>query len=182
MKNYQNAEIKKYVKLRTAFQMICVISGLAILIYSVTVIATRQNFDVYCIVAVSVLGCYILLSLTITCALDKCRKNLVKKYFGEVSAEDIEKSKYLLSKICCAKSGKYDFLQDEHFEFDMNTLKGCLKQISKGYKVFYGLVSVFFDIGKKIEAYPENIKNENSEFNILIFELVDLFGRNTSEI
>lgn len=171
-------EIKKYKKARLVFSYIGLISAVAILVYFLTVILTNSVFNIHCIVAVSVFGGYTLLMLVCFFMFDRKRLRIIEKHFGKVSTEDIAKSKLLLSQVKIIMQGEYSFLDADKFEFHDKTLKSCLKQISRGHKVYFKLVAVYPDIKKEIEMSPEKDSEVNKNFNAYINELTDLFERN----
>ena len=57
-----------------------------------------------------------------------------------------------------------------------------LKSISKGYKVYEGNLSVFFDIADEIEFSPEKNMPVNADFNIYVRGLAELAKRNVCDI
>ncbi|MDE6059641.1 MAG: hypothetical protein K2G44_06365 [Clostridia bacterium] len=176
-------EIEKYKKNRLIFSGCCCVLSLIILIYFVATICVSQSFDVSCIVAVSVLGGFVLIMLALFVVFDRRRNHLVEKYFGKVSVEDAEKSKELLAKVNSVLQGHYAFLyHNSEFEFDPKILKYDLKQISKGHKVYVGRIKVWFDMQAEIENSPERDLEENKIFNAYIQALADLFERNQSDI
>lgn len=175
-------EIEKYRKTRLLFRIFGIIFTIAVFIYLIIVIINNSSFNVDCIVAVSIFGGYTLFMVLCFVIFDKRRLRLVEKHFGKVSAEDIEKSKELSSRINVIMSGEYSFLDDGRFECYDNMLKLCLKQISKGHKVYVELVNIYFEIQKEIEKSPEKDLDENRAFNAYVNELADLFDRNKSDI
>lgn len=175
-------EIQKYKKARLIFQIAGFVSAIAILAYLLVVVLTNSEFNTDCIVAVSILGGYTLAMIICFVVFDKRRRQLVEKYFGKVSDEDVEKSKVLLGQVDVFMRGEYSFLTDGQFDLDEKTLKYCLKQISKGHKIYLPLASVVLDIQKEIEKSPEKDLAENKEYNSYINQLTELFERNKSEI
>lgn len=175
-------EIQKYKKARLIFQILGVISAIAVLVYLLVVLLTNSGFNTNCIIAVSVLASYTLAMIICFIVFDKQRLRLVEKYFGKVSDEDVEKSNALLEKVNIITCGAYSFLDDEQFEIDNKMLKYCLKQISRGHKIYGKLVSVYFEIQKEIEKSSEKDLAENIEYNVYINQLTELFERNKSDI
>lgn len=185
MKAEKTNEIKNFKRARTVFAILGCALALAVLIYVVVTVTTNPDFNTNCIIALSVFGSYTLIMLLLFTVFDLRRQCLVNKYFGKVSAADIEKSKKLLGRIECVKRYNYSFfddLDDGRFEFSDKMLKHCLKEISKGRKVFINNVRVYFDIQSEIEKSPQKDNGENKDFNAYITELVELLDRNKSDI
>ncbi|MCH5147704.1 MAG: hypothetical protein J1F61_06930, partial [Clostridiales bacterium] len=135
MKAERTVEIKNFKRARIVFSISGGALALAVLIYFVVTVTTNPEFNTYCILALSVFGGYTLIMLVLFAVFDLRRQYLVNKYFGKVSAADIEKSQKLLGRIECVKSYNYSFfddLDDGRFEFNDKMIKHFLKEISKG--------------------------------------------------
>ncbi|MCM1289235.1 MAG: hypothetical protein NC132_01055 [Corallococcus sp.] len=182
MEKEKTNEIRKYKKVLLIYRILMCLLAIASLFYLLIVIFTNPDFNTNYIIALSIFGGFTLLSILSFVIYDMKRYKLIEKYYGKVSTEDMKKSKVLLSKIAILKRGEYSFLDSEQFEYDDKMLKLCLKQISKGHKVYFGLVKICSDIKDEIKKSPEKHSIENQYYNTYISELADLFERNSCDI
>lgn len=179
------SEIEKYKKATRIFRVAGLITfPLMFIYYLIIVLSNREEFNAKCAVAVSVFFGTVAIFVMVALIFERKRRYLVDKYFGRVSAEDIEKSKELLSRIkIVVKGGEYSFLGEG--KFGTTTLKGYLNQMAKGHKIYKGAAEFYFALRQAIEEAPESERDltENKEFNAYVRELGELFEKNaTSDI
>ncbi len=148
-------------------------------------VAARSELKTHCIIAL-VLVCTVIIAAVITFVIMRAqRRRLAQTLYGAVTEADRAIAADLIKRIKQLNYARYEFLTNDprkFYEFDPKIIKMHLKSIAKGYKVYEGNLSVFFDIADEIEFAPEKNLPVNADFNRYVRGLAELAKRNVCDI
>lgn len=172
-------KFKKFEKTENIFRCVAFVITLAVLIYFVTTVLTSDEFDARALTACIVFAAWSVTVVIFFLIFDAKRNVLVAMYFGRVSPQDMAKARDLLPRLKTAVKGKYAFLDEEQYQFDVHMLKCYLKQIAKGNKVYYKVCDVFIEIDNAVQTASEKDLDENAEFNDFFKKTAQLLRENS---
>ncbi len=159
-------KFKKFEKTENIFRLVAFVITLAVLVYLVTTVQTSDEFDARALTACIVFAAWGVTVVIFFLIFDAKRNVFVAMYFGRVSPQDMAKARDLFPRLKTAVKGKYAFLGEEQYQFDVHMLKCYLKQIAKGNKVYYKVCDVFIEIDNAVQTASEKTltKMPNNDF------------------
>lgn len=172
-------KFKKFEKTENIFRWVAFVITLAVLVYLVTTVLTSDEFDSRALTACIVFAAWGVTVVIFFLIFDAKRNVFVAMYFGRVSPQDMAKARDLLPRLKTAVKGKYAFLGEEQYQFDVHMLKCYLKQIAKGNKVYYKVCDVFIEIDNAVQTASEKDLDENAEFNDFFKKTAQLLRENS---
>ncbi|WP_162140243.1 hypothetical protein [Haploplasma axanthum] len=175
-------EIEKYKRRVSLFRKTGVPSLIIVMLLFIIIILRDDAFGLDDIIITSLFFVISVLIIIGFIYFDRYRYKLIDKYYGKVTSKDQELATKLFNQINLINENEYNFLDSPYFqEYEIN-LKILLRQIMKKHKVYNKLFSLYVGVKEEILKLDDNERNKYDSYNNYLFELVDLFLRNQSEI
>ena len=175
-------QVKKYKKIIKYFKVVSVPFVIVMLIGFLIVILSDDHFGNDDLIAIIVFSTVTIIFIGLFIYLDAYRYRIVDKYFGKVTEEDKKIAQNLIVDLDDLYRNEYEFLSHPQFhEYEASCLV-ILKQITKGHKVYKGLMAPYFEIQRIISTMNKDEVMKYELYNSYLLRLVELFSRNQSDI
>ena len=175
-------QVKKYKKITLYLKVITVPLMFVLLIGFLIVILSDDHFGNDDLIAIIVFSLVTIILIGLFIYLDAFRYRIVDNHFGKVTEEDKEIAKDLIVYLDYLYQNEYEFLNHPKFQEYEDSCPVILKQITKGHKVYKGIMEPYFEIQHIISTMNKDEVAKYESYNNYLSRLVELFSRNQSDI